>query len=152
MHFHPDGHLIAAGGADGQIKIFEVKSGTAAANYAMSGPVKCLFFSENGTFLAAVAEGSTVLSIWDLRSSNEIKVLETGSQIDFVCWDYTGQYLLTGGPSGLTVQQYSKASKEWSEPLRSAVPAVAVAWGASAQTIVALNTEGGIAILAAQQS
>ncbi|EDP52087.1 hypothetical protein KXX16_001026 [Aspergillus fumigatus] len=150
--FHPDGHLIAAGGADGQIKIFDVKSGTAAANYAMSGPVKCLYFSENGTFLAAVADNSTVLSIWDLRSSKEIKVLETGSQIDSICWDYTGQFLLTGGPSGVTVQQYSKASKEWSEPLRSAVPAVAVAWGSAAQSIVVLNSEGGVTVLTAQES
>ncbi|KAF7181071.1 hypothetical protein CNMCM7691_000200 [Aspergillus felis] len=150
--FHPDGHLIAAGGADGQIKIFEVKSGAAAANYAMSGPVKCLYFSENGTFLAAVADNSTVLSIWDLRSSKEIKVLETGSQIDSICWDYTGQFVLTGGPSGVTVQQYSKASKEWSEPLRSAVPAVAVAWGSAAQSIVALNSEGGVTVLTAQES
>ncbi|OJJ51081.1 hypothetical protein ASPZODRAFT_316753 [Penicilliopsis zonata CBS 506.65] len=150
VRFHPDGHLIAAGGADGQIKIFEIKTGASAANYNMSGPVKSLFFSENGTFLAAVAENSTTVSVWDLRSSKEIKVLETGSKINSVSWDYTGQFLLTGGPSGLTVQQYSKSSKEWSEPLRSAVPAVAVAWGTAAQSIVALNGDGAVTVLAGQ--
>jgi pre-mRNA-processing factor 19 len=50
----------------------------------------------------------------------------------------------------LTVQQYTKATKSWSEPLRSAVPAAAVEWGASAQSIVALNRDGGITVLAAQ--
>lgn len=79
-----------------------------------------------------------------------MKVLETGSQIESIHWDYTGQFLLTGGPSGLTVQQYSKAAKAWSEPLRSAVPAAAVAWGSAAQSIVALNTDGGITVLTAQ--
>ncbi|KAJ5952555.1 Cell cycle control protein (Cwf8) [Penicillium vulpinum] len=150
VNFHPDGHLIAAGGADGQVKIFDVKTGAAAADYAMSGPVKCLFFSENGTYLAAVAAQSTTVSIWDLRSSKETKVLDTGSQIESIFWDYTGQFLLTGGPSGVTVQQYSKASKAWSEPLRSAVPATSVAWGSAAQSIVALNEAGAVTVLTAQ--
>lgn len=149
VHFHPDGHLLAAGAANGQVKIFDVKTGAAAAEYAMSGPVKCLFFSENGTFLAAAAAQSTTVSIWDLRSSKEIKVLDTGSQVNSIFWDYTGQFLLTGGPSGLTVQQFNKAAKEWSEPLRSAVPAVAVAWGSAAQSIVALNETGVVTVLAA---
>ncbi|KAE8380890.1 WD40-repeat-containing domain protein [Aspergillus bertholletiae] len=150
VKFHPDGHLIAAGGVDGQIKIFDVKNGSSAANFALSGPAKCLFFSENGTFMAAVADNSTVVSIWDLRSASEVKALETGSQIDSISWDYTGQFLLTGGPSGLTVQQYAKSTKSWSEPLRSAVPAAAVAWGVAAQSIVALNRDGGITVLGAQ--
>jgi pre-mRNA-processing factor 19 len=142
--------LIAAGGADGQVKIFDVKTGAAAADYAMSGPVKCLFFSENGTFLAAVANKSTTVSIWDLRSSKETKVLDTGSEISSIFWDYTGQYLLTGGPGGVTVQQFTKATKGWSEPLRSAVPATSVAWGSAAQSIVALNEAGAVTVLSAQ--
>lgn len=116
----------------------------------MSGPVKCLFFSENGVFLAAATENSTIVSIWDLRSSKETKMLETGSKVDSINWDYTGQFLVAAGPNGLSVQQYSKASKSWSEPLRSATPAAAVAWGAGAQSIVALNGDGGVTVLAAQ--
>lgn len=150
VKFHPDGHLLAAGGADGQVKIFDITTGALGGNLAMSGPVKCVFFSENGISMAAVAENSTTVSIWDLRHSKESKVLDTGGQINSLFWDYTGQFLLTGGPSGLTVQQFSKSSKAWSEPLRSAVPAVSVAWGANAQSIVALNEEGAITVLAAQ--
>ena len=126
-----------------------MKTGVAAADYAMPGPVKCLFFSENGTFLGAVAAESTSISVWDLRSSQEVKVLDTGSQVNSIFWDYTGQFLLSGGPSGLTVNQYNKSSKSWSEPLRSAVPAVAVAWGSAAQNIVALNESGAVTVLAA---
>ncbi|KAJ5140246.1 hypothetical protein N7448_003654 [Penicillium atrosanguineum] len=148
VHIHPDGNLLAAGTVNGQIKIFDIKSGAAAADFAMSGPVKSLHFSENGTFLAAVAAQSTTVSIWDLRSAKETKVLDTGSYVNSIFWDYTGQFLLTGGPSGITVQQFNKSAKQWSEPLRSAVPAVAVAFGSAAQSIVSLNDAGVITVLA----
>ncbi|KAJ5677753.1 uncharacterized protein N7477_003386 [Penicillium maclennaniae] len=148
VHIHPDGNLLAAGAANGQIKIFDIKTGAAAANFAMSGPVKGLYFSENGTFLAAVAAQSTTVSIWDLRSAKETKVLDTGSYVNSIFWDYTGQFLLTGGPSGITVQQFNKSAKQWSEPLRSAVPAIAVAFGSAAQSIVSLNEAGVVTVLA----
>ncbi|EEP80115.1 conserved hypothetical protein [Uncinocarpus reesii 1704] len=147
VQFHPDGHLLAAGAGDGQIKIFDVKTGTNAASFTCSGALKTVFFSENGIWLASVTEGSSSVSIWDLRKSEVVKVLEIGNRVDSLSWDYTGQFLLTGGPNGLTVQQYSKSAKSWSEPLRSAVPAVAVAWGRLAQQIVALNAEGVITLV-----
>ena len=145
--FHPDGHLFAAGGADGQIKVFDVKSGANAANFDASGPIQALSFSENGTWLAAVVKGQTSVSIWDLRKAAQIKVLDIGSPIASVRWDYTGQFLVAAGPSGLAVQEYSKSSKEWSELLRSAVPAVAVEWGANAQSLVSLDAEGVVTLL-----
>lgn len=147
--FHPDGHILAAGNANGEVKVFDVRTGEEAAYFAMSGPVKCLFFSENGTSLAAVAAQSTTVSIWDLRNFKEIKVLDTGSQVNSIHWDYSGQFLVTGGPSGVTVQQCNKSAKEWSEPLRSAVPAVSVAWGSAAQSIVTINDAGAVTVLAA---
>jgi pre-mRNA-processing factor 19 len=146
--FHPDGHLLAVGGADGQIHVYDVKSGTPAATFPMSAPVTQVEFSENGYFMAAITENSTDISIWDLRKSKIHKVLQTGTQITSLSWDYTGQFLLSGGPNGLTVQQYNKSAKDWSESLRSAVPAVGVAWGHLAQSVVAVNGEGVVSVLA----
>lgn len=145
--FHPDGHLLAAGAADGQIKIFDVKTGANAASFNCSAPLKAVCFSENGTWLASVTEASASVSVWDLRKSEVVKVLEIGNRVDSLDWDYTGQFLLTGGPNGITVQQYSKSTKAWTEPLRSAVPAVDVAWGRLAQSIVTVNTEGIITVV-----
>ncbi len=148
MQFHPDGHLLAAGGQDGQIKLFDIKTGAQAATFDVNAALKALSFSENGIWLAAVTESSTTISIWDLRKMAEIKSLDTGSgRIDSISWDYTGQFLLTGGPGGLTVQQYSKAAKAWSEPLKSAVPAVAVAWGKGAHNIAVLDERGVVTVL-----
>ncbi len=127
-----------------------MKTGAQAATFDLDGAVKTLSFSENGTWLASVAESSATVSIWDLRKMAQIKSLDTGSsRVDAISWDYTGQFLLTGGPGGVTVQEYSKASKAWSEPLKSAVPAVAVAWGKGAHNIAALNGEGVVTVLAA---
>ncbi|MCJ1230106.1 hypothetical protein MMC12_006777 [Toensbergia leucococca] len=145
--FHPDGHLFAAGGVDGQIKLYEVKSGANAANFDASGPIQSLSFSENGTWLAAVVQNQTTIGIWDLRKAAQIKSLDTGSQIECIRWDYTGQFLAIAGPNGLAVQQYSKSSKEWSELLRSAVPAVAAEWGSRAQSLISVNADGVITVL-----
>ena len=83
-------------------------------------------------------------AIWDLRKAAQIKSLEIGSQIHSVRWDYTGQFLLAAGPSGLAIQQYLKSTKEWSEPLRSGVAAVCAEWGPKAQSIVSLGSDGSI--------
>lgn len=144
--FHPDGHLFAAGGTDGQIKIFDVISGVRGAAFEASGSLKAISFSENGTWLASVVQDSTSVTVWDLRKQGQIKVLETGGHVNGVQWDYTGQFLATAGPSGVTVQHYSKSAKAWSEPLRSAVPAVAAEWGSGARDLVVLN-EGTLTVL-----
>lgn len=151
MKFHPDGHLLAAGGTDGQIKLFDVKTGALMAAFDQPGPVKALDFSENGTWLATAAEGSSTVSIWDLRKTSIIHTIDVGSKpVESIQWDYTGQFLLTGGSEGVAVQYYSKPAKSWSEVLKAAVPAVAVAWGAEAQRIFSLNGEGVVTLLAGQ--
>lgn len=148
--FHPDGHLFAAGGADGQIKLFHVKTGESAANFELGGPVQDLTFSENGIWFSAVAKDSNSVVIFDLRKEGkaaEAKVLEIGGQVDSIRWDYTGQYLAAAGPRGLTISQYTKSSKSWSDVISTAVPATAVEWGAEAKTLVTVNAEGIITVL-----
>ena len=145
--FHPDGHLLAVGGVDGRIRVYDVKSNTNAATFDESGAISSLCFSENGTWLAASTKGSTSVSIWDLRKMGQIKVLEFGSEASTVRWDYTGQYLAIGGLSGVAVQQYSKSSKEWAEILRSATPAISLSWRSNAKSILVLNGEATLTVL-----
>lgn len=109
--------------------------------------MQSLAFSENGTWLAAVDHGSTSVGIWDLRKGNAIKTLDFGSKIDFVRWDYSGQYLVGAGSGCVAVQAYDKSSKSWSEPLRKACAATAAEWGPIAKSLVVLNADGSVAVL-----
>ena len=149
--FHPDGHLFAAGTASGQIKLFDVKSLENVANFdsSVAGPIQALTFSENGTWLATVSNGQTSISIWDLRKTAEIKTLDIGLPVSKLAWDYTGQFLAACGPGCIVVQQYSKSTKAWSEPLRKAINAVDVQWGANAQSLVSVTGDGALTALSA---
>src|SRR5262249_50059581 len=143
--FHPDGHLFAAGTLSGDVKLFMTKTGEEAAAFALGAPVQALAFSENGFWFAATAKGQTSVTGFDLRKEGEaakVKALDVGSSTQSLSWDYSGQFLATGGPDGVTVQQYTKSSKSWSEPLRSAVQAVCVRWGPEAKKLVAVNGDG----------
>lgn len=147
--FHPDGHLLAAGTASGDIKLYMTKTMEQAAVFSLGAPIQALDFSENGFWLAASAKGQSSVTIFDLRKEGDAataKVLETGGAVQSVSWDYTGQFLATAGPTGLTVQQYTKSSKKWSEPLRTSNAAVAVRWGVSGKKLLAVNGDGVISV------
>lgn len=117
------------------------------ASFDAGGPLQSISFSENGTWFASVVRGQTSVAIWDLRKMATIKVLEIGSLVESVHWDYTGQFAAIAGPGCISVQQYSKSSKSWSEPFRKAVPAKDVQWGPNASSLVVLTPEGGINVL-----
>lgn len=148
--FHPDGHLFAAGTVNGDIKLYMTKTLEQAVVFKLGAPVQAIVFSENGFLLAATAKGQTSVTIFDLRKEGDAavsKVLETGGSVQSLAWDYSGQFLATGGATGITVQQYTKSSKKWSEPLRNSVAAIAVRWGESGRKLVSLNGEGVVSVL-----
>ena len=148
--FHPDGHLLAAGSKNAQLLIFDVKSGSVGGVFELEGPAKAITFSENGTWVATASEGSNNVSIWDLRKTGTeglIHTLSTDHSIESLDWDYTAQFLLIGGSAGITVKQYTKSTKLWSEPFKAAVSSGSVGWGDSAQSILSLDDKGTVAVL-----
>jgi pre-mRNA-processing factor 19 len=149
--FHPDGHLLAAGAADGSIKLYDVKASQLAHTFPAGSPcpITALDFSENGTWLASATSDSTIVTVWDLRKLTALKTLDVGTPVTGISWDYTGQFLAASGPGGVVVNQYTKSSKQWSEPLRKAISAVDAKWGAKAQSLVVLTGDGAVGVLGA---
>ncbi|KPI34289.1 Pre-mRNA-processing factor 19 [Cyphellophora attinorum] len=144
--FHPDGHLLAFGNREGSIKVYDVKSGTQAAVFEFGSALKRVVFSENGVLLAGVVEDSSVVSVWDIRKQAEVTALDIGGVVESIAWDYTGQFLAAGGAKGVVVHQYSK--KAWSETLRLPTLSTSLAWGPDARSIVSVDSEGVVSILA----
>lgn len=126
-------------------------TGEEAAAFALGAPIQAIAFSENGFWFAATAKGQTTVTIFDLRKQGDAaqaKVLDVGGAVQRLAWDYSQQFLATAGPAGVTVQQYSKGAKAWSEPLRAAVSnAVDVAWGPEAGKLLVVNSEGVVSVL-----
>ncbi|KAL4723853.1 hypothetical protein ACLX1H_009498 [Fusarium chlamydosporum] len=152
--FHPDGHLFAAGTTSGDIKLFMTNTLEQAASFSLGAPIQALSFSENGYWFAATAKGQTMVTIFDLRKEGDAavaKVLETGGPVQSLAWDYSGQFLATGGAAGVTVQQFTKSTKKWSEPLKSSTPSVSVRWGESAKQLVTINGEGVVSVLGSKE-
>lgn len=153
--FHPDGHLLAAGtSTTGEVQVYMTKTGELATSFVLGAPVQALAFSENGYWIAATAKGQTTVTIFDLRKEGDAataKVLDIGSAVAALAWDYSGQFLATAGPAGLTVQHYAKGPKKWSQTLSSATPAVAVQWGAHAKQLLSVNADGVVSVVGGKE-
>jgi pre-mRNA-processing factor 19 len=124
-----------------------------AATFPLGAPIQALVFSENGFWFAATGKGQSTVTIFDIRKEGaaaQVRELTTG-EAQSLAWDYTGQFLATAGSSGVTVQQYLKSSKAWSEPLRTSTSAVALQWGDDARSLVTVNREGVVSVLGAKE-
>lgn len=73
---------------------------------------------------------------------NVIKSFDIGSAPHSVDWDYTGQFLAVAAAGCVVVEEYAKKSKKWSEPLRKAISAADIAWGASAGSLAVIDGDG----------
>ncbi|KAJ1966755.1 hypothetical protein H4R34_006472, partial [Dimargaris verticillata] len=99
--FHPDGIILGTGCRNGQIKIWNVKTQSVLATFTgHTQAVSALAFSENGYYLASVADDFTV-RVWDMRKQTNVHTIELdpdmGTPMKAAAFDYSGSYLAVGG-------------------------------------------------------
>jgi pre-mRNA-processing factor 19 len=110
---HPDGLIWATGGADGAVRLWEVRGQARAAELGGhaggdGGGVAALAFSENGYHLASA--GADGARVWDLRKLRCLAELPNTAGARAVAWDGSGAYLAVGGAASAAVHA---AKQEW---------------------------------------
>jgi pre-mRNA-processing factor 19 len=132
--------------------MYMTKTGELAATFTIPGnnAVRSIAFSENGYWFAGAAQNSPQVTVFDLRKEGDAaiaKTLEIGDAVQSLAWDYSQQFLATAGPGGVTIQQYSKSSKKWSEAARKDFASVSVKWGQNARQLVVVAQDGKVGVL-----
>lgn len=112
---HPDGVILSTGNEASVCKMWDLKDQSCVCTFTghENGSITALAFSENGYYLATAAEDKTiklyiVLSVllharirdicrWDLRKLANFKTLELESNVNDLCFDYSGTYLAAAG-------------------------------------------------------
>lgn len=69
--FHPDGHRLVSGSWDGEVEVFDVKSGDQLLRLHGYGGVLCVAYSNDGQMIAARLEDG-IIRIWDVASGRGI--------------------------------------------------------------------------------
>jgi WD40 repeat protein len=99
----PDGKLVATGGLDGIIRLWDVDTGTLVkALVGHDSYVYGLAFSPGGKYLASGGSFDATARIWEVATGQPLRVLKGHpSWVSQVVWSGDGRKLIgEGGPSG----------------------------------------------------
>lgn len=116
--FNPIGDLLAAGAADGEIRLWQTASGTSLQTYqGHTGGVRSIAFSPDGKWLISGSEDHTV-RCWDVLTGRCIKVLQAHSGvIRSVATSFHGR-LIASGSEDQTIRLWNIDSGSYTSTLR----------------------------------
>jgi tetratricopeptide (TPR) repeat protein len=118
LRFHPppgrslalsrDGRLLAAGGFDDQVRVWEATTGRELISLTgRRGPIMGMCFSSDGSRLAAAGRGG--VSIWDTATGARHLTLTASGRLTWVTFSPDGHRLATSGMEGI-VQLWDAAT------------------------------------------
>ena len=127
--FSPRGTILAMGGSDGQVYLFDTATNANTRTLATpdSSGVTSVAFSRGGALLAA-SEMDGVTYVWNLDSGSRISLDDPdGSIIESVAFSPNGKWLATGDATGNTdlwnlTTNKNKPAKTLANPTRARPP------------------------------
>jgi hypothetical protein len=110
--FSPDGTLLASGGTDCMVRMWDVASAAQVQVLETTSKVHGVAFSRNGALLAAAGEDG-VLRVWETASGQQAHApTPSGRAFRTVAFSPDGTLLATGGRDG-TVWTWELAVQRW---------------------------------------
>lgn len=111
--FHPDGLILATGGEDPEVRVWDVRSNKKVASFpGYGGGCTDISFNENGFYLAT-SSADRVLKIWDLRGPTNVGTLSLDALPTSLSFDHSGRYLAVAVGSEIRVfNRVTEAPKE----------------------------------------
>jgi WD40 repeat protein len=148
VRYSPNGNLMATGGEDGTIRVWDPKTGELdKALVGHDGPVQDLSWSPDSQQLASGADDDTV-RFWDVPSGNETqktKVDNPSKQPLFVSFSPDGNTLAYGGAEGV-IHLWDVESGEVRKLDGPKEGVRSVSWAGDGQTLVAANANATLTV------
>ncbi|NJO63565.1 MAG: hypothetical protein HC836_36845 [Richelia sp. RM2_1_2] len=107
VNFSPDQKLLATGGMDGQIRLWDVADGTQILAWqAHDDWIRCVAFSPDGKLIASCGNDHTV-RIWDSQTTKCLKILRGHTDWVWSVYFVLGKRLIISASSDRTAKVWS---------------------------------------------
>jgi WD40 repeat protein len=105
MQWHPSETLLASGGQDGKLILWDISSMSEAWSQDIGGWIDCLSWNSSGHFLAS-SSGKN-LSVWNASGKHEQIWRHHESSISDIGWSPDGRFIAATTKGGITIRGYS---------------------------------------------